>query len=252
MIGGLRAATSFLTRLPVGGPVDGRAVGRSLPWFPLVGAAVGLAVAGVYVGARHAWPALLAATLGLAAGVGATGAFHEDGFADFADGLGARDRGSIRRAMRDPRLGTYGVIALALGTLARVGAIAALAPVPALLWLPAAHAASRATALGLLAVFPPAPGDGLGSGVAVRAGRARPGAAVLVGTAIGVVALGWWGLVAAGVAAAVSLGVGRVARHRLGGLTGDVLGTAQQVGEIGILLLGAGIAGSWTLPPWWP
>ena len=252
MIGGLRAATSFLTRLPVGGPIDGHRIGRSLPWFPVVGAAVGLAVAGVYTGARQAWPALLAAVLAVAVGVGATRAFHEDGLADLADGLGAQDRDAARRAMRDPRLGAYGVLALVFGTLARVGAVAVLAPVHALLWLPAAHAASRGAALGLLAVFPTAPGDGLGSGVALRAGRAAPGAAMLVGTAIGVGAIGWWGLVAVAAAAAASLGVGTVARRRLGGLTGDVLGAAQQVGEIGILLLGAGIAGSWTLPPWWP
>ena len=145
---GLLGAVSFLTRVPVGGGIrEAGELAGSVPWFPVVGAGVGLAEAGVYAGARMLLPPLVAASLAVVAGILLTGAFHEDGLGDTADAFaGGWDRESTIRILKDPRLGTFGVLAVAAGLLLRVGAVAALAPGAALAALPAAHALSRATA----------------------------------------------------------------------------------------------------------
>src|SRR4030095_13904282 len=113
---------------------------RSVPWFPVVGAGVGLVVAGVYGGGRLALPPLPAAALGLVAGICVTGAFHEDGLGDTADAfVGGWDRESTTRILKDPRLGTFGVLAVAASLLLRVAAVAALAPGGRRAGPPAAH-----------------------------------------------------------------------------------------------------------------
>jgi adenosylcobinamide-GDP ribazoletransferase len=102
---GLLGAVSFLTRVPVGGgerrPEE---LAGFVPWFPVVGAGVGLAVAGTYAASRMLLPPLPAATVAVVAGICLTGAFHEDGLGDTADAFaGGWDRDSTVRILKDPR-----------------------------------------------------------------------------------------------------------------------------------------------------
>ena len=161
----LLGAVSFLTRVPTGtGARPAEELARFVPWFPVVGAGVGLAVAGVYAGALQLLPPLPAAAVAVVAGVCLTGAFHEDGLGDTADAFaGGWDRDSTLRILQDPRLGTFGVLAVAASLLLRVAAVAALAPAAALAALPAAHALSRAGAVATMAALPVASGTGLGA-----------------------------------------------------------------------------------------
>ena len=235
---GLRGAVSFLTRVPVGGGVlDARELAGSVPWFPVVGAGVGLAEAGVYGGARVLLPPLVAASLAVIAGIGLTGAFHEDGLGDTADAFaGGTDRDSTVRILKDPRLGTFGVLAVAASLLLRVAAVAALAPVAALAALPAAGALSRAAAVAAMTALPAAADTGLGASYARALSRPRALAGAAAGLVVAVALLGvaaLWAAAAAGVAAAL---LGRLAVRRLGGVTGDVLGAIQQAGEVLVLL----------------
>lgn len=249
----LRAATTFLTRLRVGGDVgSSEDIARGVPWFPVVGAVVGVLVAGVYVAAGEVLPSLVASAVAVGAGVVVTGAFHEDGLADTADAFGgARGREETLRILKDPRLGTFGVAALGLDILIRIGAVAALEGTDALLIVPAAHALSRAGAVALLA-GPVATEAGLGASYASAVDTAKIVAAMAAGLAIGAVALG-----AAVAPSAVGLSlvvflVARMARTRLGGVTGDVMGCAQQLGEIVVLLVGVAVVQRDWLPiPWW-
>src|SRR5205823_10740767 len=126
-------------------------------WFPVVGALLGLGAAGVYAGTRLVLPSLVAATLAVCVAVLLTGAFHEDGLADTADAIGGGwNREDALRILKDPTHGTYGVLAIALSVLLRVGAVAALDGWAALAVLPAAHALSRGAAVGLLGWARPA------------------------------------------------------------------------------------------------
>jgi adenosylcobinamide-GDP ribazoletransferase len=234
----LLGAVAFLTRVPTGGGARRpEELARSVPWFPVVGAGVGLAVAGVYAGAGALLPPLPAAAVAVVAGVCLTGAFHEDGLGDTADALvGHHDREDTVRILQDPRLGTFGVLAVAASLLLRVAAVAALAPAAALAALPAAHALSRAAAVATMAALPPAAGTGLGASYA----RALSGRGALAGTAAGLAValalLGGAAVWAAAVAALAAFLLGRLARRRLGGVTGDVLGAVQQLGEVLVLL----------------
>lgn len=235
----LALALVWLTRLPLG-----RFLGRNLSplaaavWaFPLVGLVVGaLSSAVLALTLSLGLPVAVAVVLTLLAQIRLTGALHEDGLADYADGCGARDRARALEVMRDSRIGSYGVLAL-IGTVALRGtALVALAQasVPgACLALIAAAVLSRTGMAAALAWMPPARNDGLGKG----AGRVEP-ARLAMALGIGLVtALACGALPAALVAAAAQLWLGLGARRRLGGQTGDVLGAIQQAGEVAVLVV---------------
>src|SRR4051794_38699834 len=107
---------------------------RSVKYFPLVGIIVGGVSAAVLLLASKFWVGFLPALLAVAASMALTGALHEHGLADTADGLGGgRSREARLTIMKDSRIGTYGVLALGFGVALR---IFALAQVP--LWTGAA------------------------------------------------------------------------------------------------------------------
>ena len=144
----------------------------------MVGALIGLAGAIAY--ALAVWlglPPWPAAVLALATTIWLTGALHEDGLADVADGFGGgRTREDKLAIMRDPRIGSYGALALVLAVLARAGAMAALAePAAVAAALVAAGAASRAALPAVMAALPQARPDGLAAkgGAAASVARRR-------------------------------------------------------------------------------
>ncbi|MCR6629006.1 MAG: adenosylcobinamide-GDP ribazoletransferase [Magnetospirillum sp.] len=240
----LHLAAAFLTRLPLPdcGVVAPGGLARSMRLFPLVGAGIGAAAGLVFLLADAVLPDLAAALLAVLAGVLLTGALHEDGLADTADGLGARG-GRERRleVMRDSRTGAYGVLALLFTVGLRAAALAeaptGLAGLGALV---AAAAWSRALIPAAMQVMAPARTDGLGHGAGV------PDASVAAAAAVVGIVLAFAGLglaappaVLAGLAGA--LAVVAVARRALGGYTGDVLGGVQQAAEAAVLLAAAGV-----------
>jgi adenosylcobinamide-GDP ribazoletransferase len=237
-VNGFLGAVSFLTRVPTGtGARRPEELAGFVPWFPVVGAGVGLAVAAIYAGSRAFLPPLPAASLAVVAGIGLTGAFHEDGLGDTADAfMGHHDRDSTIRILKDPRLGTFGVLAVAASLLLRVGAVAALAPAAALAALPAAHALSRAVAVATMTALPAAGDTGLGATYVLALSRRRALTGAAAGLALALALLGVAALWAAAAAALAAFLLGRLAVRRIGGVTGDVLGAIQQLGEILVLL----------------
>jgi adenosylcobinamide-GDP ribazoletransferase len=237
---GLRSAVAFLTRLPTGRAAADVNLARSAPYVPVVGALVGLAVAGTDIGAGWVLPRLPAAALAVTIGIVLTGALHEDGLADAADALGARDRADVLRILRDPTHGTYGVLALVVSLVLRVSAVASLDRPTALAMLPVAHMLSRAAAVAIVAAGPPLARDGLGATYA-PAVRGRPlaismGIATVVATAL----LQVWALAAGTIALVLGAAARRLFVDRLGGVNGDVAGACQQVLEVALLLLACG------------
>jgi adenosylcobinamide-GDP ribazoletransferase len=231
----VRTALAFLTRLPVPSPPDPN-LNRAAAYFPLVGLLVGAAAAGTRAAADQVLPPLPATLLAIAVAILLTGALHEDGLADVADGFGGgATRDDKLRIMHDSRIGSYGALALVLAVLARAGAIAGLAdPAAGGAALVAAGAVSRAALPVAMTVLAPARADGL----ATAAGRPHPlraAAAVLIAILIALALLGEVaiGALVAGVAGA--LAVLLLARRQIGGHTGDVLGAVQQLTEIGVL-----------------
>ena len=241
----LRIALSFLTVLPVGAvasfqPGD---LGRSAGWFPLVGLLLGLLLASARLVLGRIFPDPLGATLVVALWAILTGGLHLDGLADCCDGLLAPV--SVERRLeilKDPRLGSFGGIGLALALLVKIGALSAL---PARLgwatYLPLILVPVIARWLILLlARQPMARQGGLGAEFALGIiGQTYLFAAIVPVAMTGLsLALGggWRVGLALIMAHLAALGVIILARGRLGGLTGDVLGLVVELGEIAGLL----------------
>lgn len=238
----VQLAVILLTRVPFGRLRDPVPPLGAAAWaFPLVGLLVGLIAGGVM------WAALalglsppVAGGLALGAQVIATGALHEDGLADICDGFwGGTSRERRLQIMRDSRIGSYGTVGLILTLGLRWLGLAALAEAQAAAAVIAVAMASRAAPVALMAWLPAARAEGLGAqGRTVGRGSVLV-AAVLGGLPMLLLPLGWAALV---VAALVVAALALIARRKIGGQTGDVLGAGQQVTEIGLLLtLGAGL-----------
>lgn len=240
----LHLACAFLTRLPLPdcGLLPAGALARSMRLFPLVGAGIG-GVAGLVFALLHALlPPLPAALLAVLAGVALTGALHEDGLADTADGLGARGGREKRlEVMRDSRTGAYGVLALIFSVALRAAALAS-APTgwAGLGALVAAAAWSRALIPAAMQVMAPARADGLGAGAGTPDATIAATAAVL-GLVLCFLGLGLAAPLPVLVALVGAWGVVVLARRTLGGFTGDVLGALQQVAEAALLSAMAGV-----------
>lgn len=242
--GDVAACIGFYTRLPVSAGSEGERPFASAQWAaPVAGAVVGLVVGVLaWLAIAAGMPASVAAVLALGAGVALTGALHEDGLADVADGFGGgRTRERKLEIMRDSRLGSYGALALGLSLLARWAALAALATAPAMtmiLAVVAAHAASRATIPALMARVPPARTDGLSAGIG-RADAQVALSALAIGFVLAALSGFWFAVMAAIVLACLFALIEKLALSQIGGQTGDVLGALQQAGEIAVLVVAA-------------
>ncbi|MEM7320238.1 MAG: adenosylcobinamide-GDP ribazoletransferase [Pseudomonadota bacterium] len=232
-------ALVLLTRLPIPplpDPVFERQSNSG--WaFPLVGLTVSALACLIGAVCFHlGLHPVAAAGLIVALIIAQTGAMHEDGLADTADGLwGGADRDRRLEIMKDSHIGTYGVLALILSVLLRVTAISILIPTtgfapvlagaiwsralmpPVMAGLPHARSSGLSHSVG----YPPLPcwATGLGLGFALMVlltGISSIGPALLAAMAAGTVA---W-----------------IARLKIGGQTGDILGATQQAAEIVFLL----------------
>lgn len=235
-IAALRIAAVFLTRLPVRAP-DGN-LASAVGVFPVVGAIVGLP-AGLAGSAALllGLPPLAAALIAIFVLALLTGALHEDGLADFADGLAGNSTEESIRIMRDSHIGAFGVLALIFGVGLRATALAAIADPDALWRIFAAAAVLSRTAMPLVMVWLP---RASATGLATSAGTPRPGDvlfAVAIGLPIAVLLLGWSAVPAVLAVATAVVGMAMLARRRLGGYTGDVLGAVQQAAETAVLLV---------------
>ncbi|MDF1792950.1 MAG: adenosylcobinamide-GDP ribazoletransferase [Thalassobaculaceae bacterium] len=234
----LGLATVFLTRLPWPLPIRDLRPLMAASWaFPVVGIVIGL-IGGVAfaVADTLGLPGGASALVSLAAAALATGALHEDGLADMADGFGGgRDAEGKRRIMRDSRIGSYGVLALILTVGFKAACLAELDADAAVLAMIAAHTLARGVVPALARSLPFAAGDGLGR-AAGKPGRtgALWAAGIGVGAALFVLPAGI-GIAAALAAGVAALGVGLLARRQIGGITGDVLGAAEQLAETAAL-----------------
>lgn len=245
----MATAATFLTRLPLiarcasGDPLE---LGHSARWFPLIGCVVGAIGGAIYLGAAAIWAPGLAALIALAAMVLVTGAFHEDGWADAFDGLfGGWTVERRLEIMRDSRIGTYGALSLLLLLAAKWQALASLPPAEAFPVLVAAHAMARWSTLVLARSLPYVREQGPMKPVASGIGAVELGigtlSAVLVLSLLATCSSLW--LVALGTAATLVLmaGAALLFRARIGGITGDCLGAANQAIELLWLLMAAAL-----------
>jgi adenosylcobinamide-GDP ribazoletransferase len=240
-------AIGFLSRIRMPAAVftgDDGNLGRGARAFPVAGVLIALPAALAFgLLAAGAVDPLLSALLALAIQTLVTGALHEDGLGDTADGLGGgADPARALTIMKDSRIGTYGAVALILSFALRAAALAAIArglpPFAAALTLPATAALSRAALVWHWHNLPPARPDG----VAVAAGQpdmAATGVALGSGALLGALLL-WQSLPkialmdVSGLAIVATLAFTAYVKKRLSGHTGDTIGATQQICEIAV------------------
>jgi adenosylcobinamide-GDP ribazoletransferase len=205
--------------------------------FPLVGLVLALIAGGL--GSIAIWAGLspaLSAIVILASFTFTTGAMHEDGLADTADGFwGGWDKAKRLDIMKDSHIGTYGVLALIISFAARWAALTALISQEDWLGpLIATACLSRATMPVLLQTRPNARQTGLSH----HTGRPERSTVMLgIGLAalIALICTGSTAVTLAMIAALSTILMATLARAKIGGQTGDVLGATQQITEIALL-----------------
>ncbi len=214
---------------------------RAAKYFPAAGVIVGLLSALVFVLASIVWSNALPALLAVATSILLTGALHEDGLSDVADGFGGGRSAEARLAiMKDSSIGAYGALALGFSVAIRVTALASLPPLFGACALVGMHAAARAMPIVMFRALPYARSH---SAKFDYRGELPDGSELLVALAIVALALlplAFWSIAAAAtglaVGALMAIILCRMARRLINGYTGDVLGAVEQVFEIGFLL----------------
>jgi len=243
-----RLALGFLTIVParVGATQPGD-LGRAAAWFPVVGLLLGIVLSLGQWLLQRLFPPLLAGGLVVALWAALTGGLHLDGLADCGDGLLASAAPARRlEIMRDSRMGAFGGLALAMFLILKVLAAGALGSLPLLAWLPGGAwlpagplVVAAVCARWLLLPMGRQPGarpGGLGADFALGlqpGGLIAAGALLVLVTALG----GWQALAAVAAAHVVAWLIWQVARRRLGGVTGDILGLTVELSELAVLLV---------------
>jgi adenosylcobinamide-GDP ribazoletransferase len=245
----LAAAFTFMTRVPLG-PLashDPNDLPASAAYFPVVGLAVASAGGVVYAAADQVWSAPVAILLSMCATVLMTGAFHEDALADAFDGFGGGwSRDQVLAIMKDSRVGSYALAGVTLVLALKFAALDSLASPGASIGvvraLIAAHVLGRWSSLLLIRrypyVRPAADGERPSAGRPFVAGVTRPrlvAATVLAVVMLNLVA-GWQSIVPLIVAVVVTAMAGWYFDRRVGGITGDALGAANQIVELCVYL----------------
>ena len=232
-------ALVLLTRLPIPRLPDGVFARQSrATWaFPLAGLAVGvLACAVGWAGLAADLPDFAVATLVVAVLIATTGAMHEDGLADTVDGLwGGFSPERRLEIMKDSHIGTYGVLALILAQGVRISAIAALIDEGVLFGVLAACLFSRALMPAVMWALPNARKSGLSHSVGAPEFAAVT-AGLGVAFVLSLIFLGPTALLPVFWAAVAALVVALIAKAKIGGQTGDILGATQSLSEIAFLL----------------
>ncbi|MCX6966837.1 MAG: adenosylcobinamide-GDP ribazoletransferase [Verrucomicrobia bacterium] len=242
----LIAALQFLTVCPFVSHIqcDERDIGRSTPWFPLVGLLIGGAVALLDRGMSGLFPPLLSSALAVVALLAASGGLHMDGLADTADGfLSSRPRERVLEIMRDSHTGAMGVIGIVCVFSLKVAALASTPPAlraPTLLLMPFA---GRCSMVMQLALLPYARSGGLCSLFVQNGRRSDVVFTSLLFAAVSWLVGGLFGLTAAGISVAGIAIFSLWCRNKIGGFTGDTLGAGCEWVE----LIPALVAAAWVL-----
>jgi adenosylcobinamide-GDP ribazoletransferase len=255
---GFSAALSFLTRIPSYRvvPHDTSDLAGATMYFPLVGIVVGASGAVVFGAGVVFWPPALAAVLSVGFTVWLTGAFHEDALADSLDGFGGGwHKSQVLEIMKDSRVGSYALVGVVLVLAAKLSSLVtlfnnahvptdALHPVLAVTRsLVAAHVLARWSSVLLMRSSPyvrveqAAARPSAGQPFAQRATTAATTIATVTTLTIVTVALQGRAVAAIAAALIITWLARRYFHRRIGGITGDALGAANQLVELSVYLV---------------
>jgi adenosylcobinamide-GDP ribazoletransferase len=254
-------AVGFFTRIPVPSQPNFQEsdLNHSVKYFPLIGLLIGLMAALIFYLLGQVFPHSVAILISMAVTIFATGAFHEDGLADSADGLGGGwQREQVLTIMQDSRLGTYGAVALFFVLMLKFQLLNSMHADMVVLAIICAHPLSRLTAIWLMAALPYAKAN------TNQSSKAKPLATqisrqdfwlanlfgllpvLLLACLIYIVTMGYWQVtlgyfcLLVGAIGAGWLWWSALLKRKLSGYTGDNLGAMQQISELMFYLASLG------------
>jgi adenosylcobinamide-GDP ribazoletransferase len=236
---GFLAALRFLTIIPLpGGKISPGEVGRSIAYFPAVGAIIGLILVGLNWLLGLILPPAIVNILLIVALAIVSGGLHLDGFVDSCDGtVGHRTAAQRRRVMKDSRAGAFGIIGVSLLLLVKYFSLNSLPEswlVPTLLLMPVL---SRWAMVYAVFAFPYARASGLGKAFKREASRPVFLVATVIALAIAVIPAEFAGLVIMLGVWIIAMAIAFLLKSRFGGLTGDSYGAINETAEVVVLIL---------------
>ncbi len=247
----LLLAVQFLTRVPVHGKLAAWVgytpdmLRASARFFPLVGLLIGSAGALIFFASAALWSPWIAAALSLSFSALLTGAFHEDGLADYADGIGGGSTPArVLEIMKDSRIGSYGALALVLCTGVKLMALGSMPVSLAIIALPLAHITARVCACCVLTGLNYVRDDDSAKSKPMAQSMRGEELAFAILTLVAVIGLtlrlapnvAGNILVALLIAGLSTVLIARQMYRRIGGFTGDALGATEQLAECAVLL----------------
>lgn len=239
----LLTALMFYTRIPVPGNIlfSADELNRSTRYFPFMGFVVGIAGALVFWGSGFIFPHAVAVIFSMVATIYITGAFHEDGFADFCDGFGGGyTKSKILEIMKDSRLGTYGAIGLFLILMLKFQCLSLFSGIDYIKILIAAHVFSRLSPVVIIYSTSYVREDAESKVKPI--GHKGSLKTLLIAVITGILSLMLMPfslvflLILLGISVSIFIVFRRYIIHKIGGYTGDVLGALQQLTEIGFYI----------------
>ncbi|SIQ07885.1 cobalamin-5'-phosphate synthase [Alkalispirochaeta americana] len=233
-------ALGFYTRIPVSSRVmaETHLLGPATAYFPAMGLITGGLAAAVWWGAHLFFPPAVAILLSMAAAVLCTGAFHEDGLADTADGFGGGWTVEQKlEIMKDSRVGTYGLITLVLALLLRFHLLLALPAEGMVQTIIAVHVGARFAPVLVIALLPYVRADELSKAKPISKGVSPTSVllALAITTGVTMALRGRAGLLGLCTLMLLVPLAALFFRKHLGGYTGDTLGATEQVSELTLL-----------------
>jgi adenosylcobinamide-GDP ribazoletransferase len=234
-------ALMFYTRIPV--PIStgysDENLNKATRYFPIMGLIVGGLAALIFYGGQFILPKEIALLLSMAASIYITGAFHEDGFADFCDGFGGGyTREKVLTIMKDSRIGTYGSVGLMLILLVKFFSLNSIETVSIPLILVTAHAFSRVFPVFMIYTTSYSRMDATSKTKPV--GKKGSAFSIIFAVVTGFALLYFIHWVAIALAFVICFLIFFVFRayvlRKIDGYTGDVLGALQQLSEIGFYI----------------
>lgn len=243
----LRSGFGFLTTIPVGISMEGiEKLMKNIYLFPVVGAVVGILLAGIAYASSFVLPPILISVIIIISIYYLTGFNHIDGLADFGDGVaahGAREKKIA--AMRDTHVGTGGLIVCMIAILGLFASIYSIADTDMTLLLPFALIAAETSAkqsMVTVAAFGRKLHDGFGAMTVENTKRSDFIVGMYFSGAVCFLSLGTSGIAALLVSQFAALLVLNTANRHFGGVSGDIVGAANEVGRLAALLFIGGYA----------
>lgn len=234
---GFGTALKFLTILPAPhrGEIDAADLGKSLPYFPLVGLVLGAILLILHYTLSLILPSAVVNALIIVALVILSGAHHLDGLIDTSDGIIAGKSREERLAiMSDSKVGAFGIVAAFLLLLLKYVSLSAAPIVPALLLMPTL---SRWVVVSAIFTFPYAKSSGMGLAFKQGATWQRLTVATIIALVVAIMIFELGGLVVVAALWLTTFGIAGYFRSRLGGLTGDTYGAITELAEVLVLLI---------------